>query len=205
MRWAGFALLLLVIAGVGVIAVLQERDDDHDEQPTVVRVRDEAWTLGEVNANGRRLTLFYDAGGCARKDGRAIVRESRTTVRIVLRQGYDVNAGSESETFCPLVLRGATAYARLARPIAGRRVEGSGRIESRRWGGLVRQRGDGLVAGVPRVVGLAAGDAVELLGKQRFRARLRGRVVRQRPIPGTVVRLSGVRGPLATVTLTLGR
>src|SRR5687768_7605106 len=116
MRSAGLAVLLLMIAGVGVIAVLQERDDDHDEQ-TGVRVQDEPWRLGNVSADGRRLALFYDAGGCARGDGRAIVHESRTTVRIVLRQSYEMHANGPSETSCPLVLRGAVAHARLARPI----------------------------------------------------------------------------------------
>ena len=206
MRWLAFAAIAAFLAAAATLAVVQERDDDRDQ--TAVREFSEAWRLSDVGRDGRSLRLSYDGGGCAQGHARAIVRESRSRVRIEVRQRYTVAADASAETFCTADLKAHNLVARLDRPIAGRHIEGSAPIDSGIWR-RAKGRRDFPVIGIPRVVGLAAGDAVELLGYQRFRARLQGstvgRVVSQRPRPGTPVRLRTGAGPLAMVTLTLRR
>jgi hypothetical protein len=210
MRWSVFVALALVLAGLGVLAVIEEREDD-DEHYAVVRYM-EPWRLKGIGADARTLRLGYDGGGCAIGDGRAIVRESRSGVRIQVRQGYRLYAKHPEDTPCPANLIGYDTTARLARPVHGRRIEGSRPIETS-GAPVLRERQDGSFAiPIPRVIGLSGKDAVELLGYQYLRPRLRGATVgfvkAQEPAPGTLVRIPARdRIPLvyATVTLTLQR
>lgn len=209
LRWIAFAAVGLGLAAIGAVAILQERDDDRDQ--TVVREFRESWRLVEVSADGRALKLFYNGGGCATGKGRAIVQEAKSWVRIRVLQGHTVGAKPASELLCTLELTVETVVAHLRQPVLGRRIEGDGLISPRATWSRLQRRGDGyVVAGVPRVVGLSVGDAVELLGYQLLRARLRGspvgRVIAQRPKPGAPVRFTSFERPAAArVTLTLGR
>jgi hypothetical protein len=209
MRWFVFGTIACALAALGVVAVIQERNDDRD-QVTVRRVR-APWRLIDLGRDGRTLKLVYDTSGCLHEDGHPVVHESLSAVSIDLYQGQDVGLKPSSEVFCTGELSWKRLDVRLGRPIGGRSLEGAGRLTSQiaPWSRVLRHGNGFLVVGVPRVVGLAPGDAVELLLRQRFHPRIRGarigRVIAQWPKPGTAVRLTSLRSSVATVTLTLGR
>jgi hypothetical protein len=99
---------------------------------TVTRLREvnAAWRLGAVKAHGRVLALRYDASGCLRGDGRAVVSESKQRVVIKVREheyvpGPPVNGVVQT---CVNVQHFPILRVRLAAPLAGRPVLGGPRL-----------------------------------------------------------------------------
>lgn len=156
------------------------------------------WELQGVGRQPNVLRLVYGSGGCGRDDGWAIVRETRESIHLETRQHTVVAVEGAEPLGCTSDFRFVRIVVRLDRPVGGRRVEGGPRLGEDIWGG----------GRVPRVAGLAPGDAVHVLGRQGFLARTAGdptgRVVAQRPKPGTRVRTEGKR-VLGTVRLKVRR
>jgi hypothetical protein len=177
---------------------------------TVVTVREmsEAWQLADVGPRARTLTLFYASGGCGHDNGRVAVEEGRTTIEIGVRQDVTTGTVGEEGVACTSDLRILRLRAQLSRPVAGRRIDGGPRM-GRDLTAVSRHRelpNGNLRLLVPRTVGLAPGDAVDLLADQGFRARTtgraQGRVVAQRPRAGRPP-LSNRRGRPRAVVLTV--
>jgi hypothetical protein len=155
------------------------------------------WALAGVAAGGRALVVqpgIY--GGCDRGTPQVAVRERRSSIDV----SVTVTSVRGPEVVCPAIARYAPAQrVRLARPVAGRPVGGDleahapGFVLDARLPASARTR-------VPRVVGLAFGDARQVLCAWRLRAarngpRPRGRVVAQRPRPGTAYRVPSGAAP----------
>jgi hypothetical protein len=139
--------------------------------------------------DGRTLKLLYETGGCYHGDGRVVVRESQTAIRLTVRE-----TESTSEA-CPAFSRPLPLTAKLAGPVEGRFVDGPART-------TLTTSSDR----VPRVVGLAPSDAARVLGERGYHVRTRGiwtqgKVASQRPRAGT--KLSGRK--LVTLTNTYPR
>jgi PASTA domain len=156
------------------------------------------WELLGVGRDPRVLRLVYESGGCGRDDGWAIATETADAIRIETRQHTVTAIAGEDQVACTSDLRFVHIRARLDSPVRGRRVEGGPRTVHEIWN----------PGRVPRVVGLSPGDAVHVLGRQNFLARTyghpNGRVVSQRPRPGTRVQVEG-KYVLGTVRLKVKR
>lgn len=175
MRPAVAVLALLALTFSFTPAVAQEGQDARA-----------AWSLVAAGADGRSLKLVYEAGGCSRGDGRAVVTETNWEIHVEVRHTV-----AQADA-CPANSIAKAVTARLDAPIEGRFVTGS--------------RGLGPLPvdsyRVPRVLGLSQPDAARVLGERGHHVRTRGlytagKVVSQRPRAGT--RLRGRR----TVTLRM--
>jgi hypothetical protein len=147
------------------------------------------WALAGVGAGGRALVVQPGVyGGCDQGTPRVSVRETRSHIVVTVT----VKSVQGPEVVCPAIARYAPAQrVRVARPVAGRPVGGDleadtpGFVLDARTPGRARPR-------VPRVVGLASGDARQVLCAWRIRTapyRASGRVVGQRPRPGAAYRV----------------
>jgi hypothetical protein len=141
-----------------------------------------AWTLLEVGPRRDVLLLAYKSGGCLVGNGRVRVREQRSRVRVWVTQDEAVGP----DQLCHDVLGTPRLRARLHDPIGGRRIVGGPRFHSDLLYARVRDDNGDAVVLVPRVVGLNSQDAVALLRRQGFNARVAGlgAVVGQKPRPG---------------------
>jgi len=170
-----------------------------------------AWGLVEVGRDLQTLTLFYDSGGCLQGNGRATVVETASRIHISVEQDKVVALDTPDGEFgCTREILWPRLRVRLDGPVAGRKIRGGPTSRSNDWV-PTDKRGFPLV---PRVLDLAASDAVDLLRRQRFKVRrdgtATGRVVAQtpsarRPAKRVIVRITISRGPLAPprkVTLT---
>jgi hypothetical protein len=133
-----------------------------------------SWYLKGVSADGRTLILEYGNGGCLATDGRVRVQETKSSVAI------DVLSSPAVEGFCAMQSYSLPLRARLASPIAGRKIVGG--PNRGHWTFLSRT--------MPRVIGLQLSDAASV-----FRPHVHGfhiategapdgPVTKQRPSPG---------------------
>jgi hypothetical protein len=154
------------------------------------------WELVDVKRDRRALKLVYDSGGCMRRDGRATVTETATSIEISVDQGQVVAMDTPGGEFaCTGELLLLPLVVRLDAPVAGRRVIGGPRSQTVQWSRrTITPDGRGLPL-APRVLGLDAQDARALLKAQHITAAgaRRGRVVRQVPAPGRRIGRAGVR------------
>jgi len=88
------------------------------------------WRLAAVRASGRVLVLRYDASGCLRGDGRAVVSESQWRVFVTVREHAFVPGGTVDgvQQACTDEKHVPTLQVRLAAPLAGRPVVGGPRL-----------------------------------------------------------------------------
>jgi hypothetical protein len=148
------------------------------------------WQLLDVKRDRRTLKLVYLSGGCLRGDGRVIVSETRSRIRLAVKQGQVVAINSPSgEVVCTDERRYVVLLAALRRPVGGRDVSGGPRIEDEILLNRTRTGRRGrVIALAPRVLGLAANDARTVLTSQGFRVGASGdrsgKVVAQDPAPG---------------------
>jgi len=156
------------------------------------------WALAGVAAGGRALVVQPGVyGGCDRGTPHVAVRERRSHILV----SVTVKSVRGPEVVCPAIARYAPAQrVRLARPVAGRPV--SGDLEADTPGFVLESRLPGSARPrVPRVIGLALGDARQVLCAWRIRTaptgptRPRGRVVGQRPRPGAAYRVPAGAAP----------
>jgi hypothetical protein len=144
------------------------------------------WIALHVARDQRTLFVSYVSGGCARGP-RAKVQETADYVRITVSQ-----LQPEPTVICHADLRLPQLKVKLDRPLDGRRLRGQAKRfpGPRSWRTV--WRGDRVVSVAPRLIGLAAPDALRGLRHQGFRARLGvgtrcGTVSAQQPPPGTEV------------------
>ena len=149
-----------------------------------------AWSLVQAGPNERSLEVSFAYGGCQRAP-RAEAVESRAGLRIIV----SVEVPQQRAVACPDFLRLARARVALRSPIRGRPLLGSWNVSS---AGAVPSRV------VPRVIGLAPGDARRVLAGWKARPGLhavtrvrhgRGgvpRVTAQSPSPGAAAPGSGL-------------
>jgi PASTA domain len=154
------------------------------------------WELRDVKRNRRAVKIVYESGGCLRRDGRATVTETSSSIKIAVDQGQVVAMDTpDGEFACTDELRFLSLVVRLSAPVGGRRVVGGPRSEfvdgPHRF---TTAPGGRLIPLAPRVLGLAAQDARALLERQGIEATgaRRGRVVSQSPAPGSRVGRGGV-------------
>jgi hypothetical protein len=195
-RPARSAAAAAALLGVGAAAALagesppgEVRTITYKGETYTVREVTAAWQIGEASRNGRALKLVYGGGGCNLGNGRASVEESRDSIRIAVRQDATVDPSAPDGTPCTSDWRAHGLRVRLERPVRGRRIEGGPRIPRGLMGPFrYDQRGDRLIPLVPRVTGLAPGDASQTLTDQWMHVRTRGGyggiVVSQRPRAG---------------------
>jgi hypothetical protein len=157
------------------------------------------WYLAGVDEDLRTLELLYVSGGCRRGDGRALVIETGSAIRISVDESTVVAIDTpDRKVICTSDLRYERLRVTLERPVAGRRVLGRqpGDWSDRREWPPVRPGYS------PRVIGLAAADAAAVLRLHGFKVRRfvhrRGTVTFQSPPPGKRVRRD-------TAGITLGR
>ena len=153
------------------------------------------WQLLAVGANGDRLKLVYESGGCRRGDGRATVTESAARIRIAVDEGEVVAIDTpDRQVICTADVRYRVLDVRLKRAVAGRPIVGGPRVT----GGSFNRR---VIPLVPRVIDLSARDATRVLRSQGFDVRRfgkrTGRVAFQSPRPGR-------RAPGGRVGITVG-
>jgi hypothetical protein len=153
------------------------------------------WALAGVSASGRTLVVqpgIY--GGCDWGTPRVSVRERRAHIVVTVT----VKSVQGPEVMCPAIAKYAHAQSvRLARPVDGRPISGDlqadtpGFVLDSRTPADARPR-------VPRVIGLASGDARQVLCSWRIRTmpyRGGGQVVAQRPRPGSAYRVPNAAAP----------
>jgi hypothetical protein len=143
------------------------------------------WKLIQVGPHERSLEIKYDVG-CERVAVHKV--ENRRRVAIWISRRPDVSTGNH---VCDAKEDTRTAKIRLSRPLAGRRVEGSQKIESEEGPYRPARNGTSYPV-VPRLTGLAPSDAKILLRGLRLHAAFREvgrstglpRVGSQSPAPG---------------------
>jgi hypothetical protein len=207
------ALGILALGAVvaGVVAAGSAAQGEGGAEPLA---RDAPWRLVGVGRDGSTLRLVHDVSGCWwRSPGVASVSETPDSVEISVRQERPGPPPGEEEA-CPAIAGIARVSARLEAPVDGRALRGGPRIAS--WccffDRTTARPGENpdYVPRVPRVIGLARGDAVSALKVQRFRVRTRprrtgGQVLAQDPAPGAAIRDWKGQFPVATVRLKLRR
>jgi hypothetical protein len=149
-----------------------------------------SWSLVQAGPNERSLDVSFGYGGCE-SDPKAEAAESPHGLRITVT----VEVPQQRGIVCPAIARIGRMRVALRAPIRGRPLLGSWRVSS---------PGFGRARTVPRVIGLAAGDArrvvdgwttsPKLHAAIRVRHGRRGlpRVTSQSPSPGAPAPRGGV-------------
>lgn len=169
---------------------------------TAPRGRPTPWWPLEAGADAQSVVVEEQASalGCPVGKGRVIVEETSTSIRLHINQRYH-------EGLCQEMAREYVLTAQLRAPIDGRRIEGAGLIWWPRGLYLFKTVGKRAVPLVPRLVGLAPDQAVQILATEEFRAKVIGtgrEVAFQAPERGGATADNRGSGLGGTVTLTTG-
>lgn len=183
---------LVLVATTGAVAASAQEPPEFNAKCGALACRVERvpakWQLLAVGAQGDRLKLVYESGGCRRVDGRATVSETDSRIRIAVDVSEVVAIDTpDRQVICTADVQYRVLHVRLEQAVAGRPIIGGPRIRGGISNRTVTEDGR-VIPLVPRVIDLTARDATRVLRSQGFEVRRfgkrTGRVAFQSPRPG---------------------